>query len=249
MVNKIAMISVGMNTPLKIKEEQIWANWFRGMFLEDVYLVNNISMVANGQSYKTNPLIDYSEQFENPGHLPGCCIGLNKGLDHLKSIGFNGIVVLTVCDVISNEPFKDIINVSNFDADIYTHDWGPNHIATDWIILSPKIWKEFKFPELAGYDKSGNPILKDYMERSFLAPDRTPVLEQWNRLYIEEKKWKNKYFNSKDSPGFINDNNKVVGVKMDVSGVQFSVVQSGGDARPTKTHLTNKYMEFDRDFS
>lgn len=248
MNKKIALISVGMNTPLKIQEEQIWANWFRGMFGDDAYLINNVSMIKNGTSCEKNKLIDHSEKFENPGHLPGCCKGLNMGLDHLKSINYDGPVVLTVCDVIANEPFANITNVSDFDADIYTHDWGPEHIATDWIILSPDIWKDFEFPSLAGENQVGQPVLKDYVGRLFIAADRTPVLEKWNDIYIKEKGWKNKYFTSNDSPGFDNPEGKTVGVKMTVSDIEFSVVQSGGDARPTKTHLTNQYMEFDRDF-
>ena len=249
MNKKIALISVGMNTPLKIKEEQIWANWFRGMFGDDVYLINNISMVSGGGEYIQNSLIDHSSQFENPGHLPGCCQGLMMGLDHLKEVGYEGPVVLTVCDVIANESFKDIIGISDFDADIYTHDWGPEHIATDWIVLSPKIWKDFQFPELAGRNNLSQPVMKDHAGRVFVAPDRTPILEKWNDIYIKEKGWKNKYFTGNDAPGFKNLEGKTVGVEMDVSGIKFSIVQSGGDARPTKTHLTDKYMEFDRDFS
>jgi hypothetical protein len=91
--------------------------------------------------------------------------------------------------------------------------------------------------------------MKDHAGRVFVAPDRTPILEKWNDIYIKEKGWKNKYFTGNDAPGFKNLEGKTVGVEMDVSGIKFSIVQSGGDARPTKTHLTDKYMEFDRDFS
>ena len=245
MKQDIALISVGMNTPLKIQEERIWSNWFRGMLGDRAYLINNISMLDNGIEYKKGELIDHSQQFKNPGHLPGCTAGLMLGLAHLKSIDFDGLVILTVCDVIADEGFKDILNVSDFDADIYSHDWGPECIATDWIMLSPKIWRDFKFPEFKGVDRKTNyPVLKDHDGNLFYAPAGTPTLEKWNKKYIESQDWNHKHFVGSESPGWGTN----VGVWMEVSGKKFRVVQSGGDARPTKTHLTTKYMEFDRDF-
>ena len=77
-----------------------------------------------------------------------------------------------------------------------------------------------------------------------MAPDGYPVLEEWNTIYIQERGWKNKYFMGKSTPGWGTN----VGTTIDMSGIKFKIVQSGGEARPTKTHLTNKYMEFDRPY-
>ena len=245
MNKKIALISVGMNTPLKIEEERIWSSWFKGMFGSDVYLINNISTVDNGIQYAKPDLIDYSESFPNPGHLPGCCEGLMRGINHLKNINYEGPVVFTVCDVIANEDFKKVIEIKDFDAEIYTHDWGPGYTATDWMFLTPHIWQSFQFPEKVGHvNETGAPVLRDYKGRTFVAPDGFPVLEDWNTLYIRERGWKNKYFTWQETPGWSTN----IGTTIDISGHKFKIVQSGGDARPTKTHLTNKYLEFDKPY-
>jgi len=245
------MISVGMNTDLKIKEERVWSNWFKGMFGDEVYLINNISTIEDGATYQKPELIDYSESFPNPGHIPGCCHGLTLGLNHLKKIEYEGPVILTVCDVIANEEFQEIINFSEYDAQIYTHDWGGGYTATDWIFLTPEIWKSFKFPTNIGrVTETGVPVMEDYMGRRFLAPDYYPVLEQWNTVFIQEMGWKNNYTLGHESPAWKGgkDNISNVGTRLKINNVSFNVVQSAGEARPTKTHLTNKYMEFDRPY-
>ena len=229
-----------MNTPLKMEEEKIWKNWYRHLFGDDVYLINTLSCVKEYEiPSETRTDIDYSVNFHNPGHIAGCCQGLNLGLRHLLDHNYEGIVVLTVPDAIADEGFKNILDIDLSNSQtIYAHDWGPDHIAMDFILLPPKVAKLYRVPEYHGanhvIDKFGNPIP---------CIDHTAVLEKWNHLYIKNEFPSYKVFSQKGEggPGWSTN----IGTWFKIPGCEFRVVQSGGDARRTKTHVTDKYYEFD----
>ena len=88
------------------------------------------------------------------------------------------------------------------------------------------------------------------MGRRFLAPDHHPVLEEWNSVFIKEMGWQNNYTLSNESPAWKGgaNNKSIVGTRLTMSNISFNIIQSAGTARPTKTHLTEKYMEFDRPY-
>lgn len=238
MKQNLALLSVTMNTPLKIQEERIWSTWYRRLLGKQVYLVSNLSHVKGQKEHLKLEEIDHQETFENPGHIPGCCQGLQLGLDHLKKINFNGIVVLTVPDTIADEGFKDILT-TGFDRQVYTHDWGPGHAAMDFVVLAPEVWRRYQLPKLLGY--MGNTPVMQHGINKFPAPDRSPYLEQWHQSYLE-KNWSHKIFNQSEHGAGWGTN---VGTWFNLPDCKFRVVQSGGDARPTKTHTTDKYYEFD----
>lgn len=237
----LALVSVTMNTPLKREEEDIWVAWYRKMFGDDVYLVSNVSHTDQYPRQDKHPGVNHSEQFDNPGHIPGCCIGLEMGLEHLRQRGFQGNVVLTVPDTIADEGFADILT-ADLEKEVYGHDWGPPSVATDFILLRHDVWDTFKLPRLYRNTDAGNPIMIDECGHTFIARDRSPALEQWNRLYLNRKKYNYEVFEQKkDGAGWGTN----VGTWFRIPGCEFRVVQSGGDARPTKTHTTDKYHEFD----
>lgn len=229
-----------MNTPLKIQEEEIWTTWYRHLFGDNVYLVSNISHDDSHPMHNKPSGVDHQEVFLNPGHIPGCCHGLQLGLDHLKAIGFEGIVVLTVPDAIADEGFKDILK-ADLAQDVYAHDWGPDHVAMDFVLLHPEAWKDYELPKLLGYVGNQTPVMEDYLGK-FMAPAQSAELEKWHTKYLSST-FTYTVFSQQGlgGPGWGTN----VGTWFLLNNCDFRVIQSGGDARPTKTHTTDKYNEFD----
>jgi hypothetical protein len=248
---KIVLLSIGMDTPQKLKEERIWASWFKGMLGNDVYLLNVLS--CNGDMHEIDYMTDEVDcrlGIDNFGHIPGVCLGLNTGLSYLKENDWVGPVVLTCPDVIADDGFKDIISVCGdyrYRYDIYVHDWGLSCYATDWIYITPSVLYEYEFPHLIMLKNAdyNTPIMCDDTDKIFLAPDYSNSLEMWNYGYINNKKWKIHTTVNKDNVAWPPN----VGVKMWVDGVRFNIIHNAaGTPRSSKTHLTNKYMEFDRPY-
>ena len=215
--------------------------WYRKMFQDQVYLISNISQDTSQPLHEKPSGINHRDVFTNPGHIPGCCIGLQMGIDHLKAIGFQGIVVLTVPDTIADEGFVDILKTP-MDRQVYTHDWGPNHAAMDFVVLAPEAWKVYEIPIMKGYMHGDMPVMQHSLG-VFGAPAHSAALENWHYQYLESEHLSYKMFSQSDPDGAGWGTN--VGTWYRLPECQFRVVQSGGDARPTKTHTTEKYHEFD----
>jgi len=248
---KIAMISIGMDTDLKLTEEKIWSSWFKGMLGDDVYLISVLSCNdwTNTPDRVEPAELDHCLYMKNPGHVPGVCEGLMRGIDYLSKIDYEGPVVLTCPDVIADEGFKNIVNEETFVNDAYVHDWGPGCVATDWILLAPRTWKEFRFPSyvtnLPHRDGEAIPVMQDSVDNKlFYAPDFSTALEQWNKHYMDARGFKVHLTSNASNVGWPPN----VGTWMNVGQCKFRIVHSGGDARPTKKHLTERYMSFDRPF-
>ena len=245
MMSNIALVSVGLNTPSKIDEERIWTKWLKSMCGDCVYLINIISVDKQYPIYRPQDKIDHFEYFDNLGHIPGVTIGFTRGISHLRRVGFTGNVIFTNPDVVPNEEFLNLI--SNLDRerpqlDIYGHDWGPGCVATDFLFMTYDAWTTFIWPRYVGVSEYGHPIMQDSFGDAFIAPKYSAALEQWASLYIKRMAFNNNILEGSKNVAWPPN----VGVRMDIDGIRFNIVHSGGDARPTKLHLTNKYKEFDR---
>jgi len=248
-MSNLAMVAVGMNRPIKIEEERIWTRWLRSLCGDSIYLINIISCDKELPLYTPQDSIDHYEFFTNPGHVPGVCEGYTRGIQYLSRIGFNGSVIFTNPDVIPDERFKAFVDYTynsspkNYMYDLYGHDWGGiEYLATDFLFMPYHTWKRFSWPTMVGTEE-GHPVMKDWHGNVFVAPKYSPALEAWAVHYIRSTGLNLHTVDGSKNVAWPPN----VGVIMDIDGIKFNIIHSGGEARPTKKHLTNKYLSFDRD--